>query len=168
MADEITPQHKCCPACCSLPWGCKGPHRLRVTAPTLPPALHIVTLRIASHGGGCDFPAPGTDRLQLSSLEAPLPVVRGVPVWASCPSSMPVQQSLERQVRMAVKCCCFWKLQNFLQTAKDMLSGDVICSPELSLARQTPGLLRSDAALSGISRILPYPTHMLPTPIYHS
>lgn len=118
--------------------------------------------------GGCDFPAPGTDRLQLSSLEARLPVVRGVPVWASCPSSMPVQQSLERQVRMAVKCCCFWKLQNFLQTAKDMLSGDVICSPELSLARQTPGLLRSDAALSGISRILPYPTHMLPTPIYHS
>lgn len=38
-----------------------------------------------------EFPAPGMDRLQLSSLGAPLPVVRGVPVCASSPSSMPAE-----------------------------------------------------------------------------
>lgn len=57
--------------------------------------------------GECDFPAPGTDRPQLSSLEVPLPVARGVPVCASSPSSMLVHQSLGRQVRTAVEVLLF-------------------------------------------------------------
>lgn len=57
--------------------------------------------------GACDFPAPGMNRLQLSSLEVPLPVVRWVPACASSPSLTLVHQSLGRQVRKAVEVLFF-------------------------------------------------------------
>lgn len=72
----------------SLPWGCKGPLQLRVTAPKLPTTLRTADFENEPPMRRCEFPASGMGRRQLSSLRTPLPVVRGVPVCASSPSSI--------------------------------------------------------------------------------
>lgn len=78
----------------------------------------------------CEFPAPGTDRLQLSSPGASLPVARGVPICASSPSSMPAE---DKSFGEAGEDCGgrrvgFGSFINFLQKAKDQKASFVAMS----------------------------------------
>lgn len=56
-----------------LPWGCKGPHKLRVPVPKLPAILHTGDFDNKPAKGRHEIPAPGMDRLQLSALDSSSP-----------------------------------------------------------------------------------------------
>lgn len=109
--------------------------------PKHPSTLHTGDFENKPPIGQGAFPGPGVDKLQLSSPGAPLPVARGVPDHASPPSTCQQKiNHLGRQVRPAVEELLLWGALELSSTCKEYVPRSLVCSPELSLARQTPGL----------------------------